>query len=88
MAIYHGLAISWDPGYRIVECQSDFLNAVGLVLSTLASWQMYASLIWDIKDLMDHLRRVKLVHELQEGIACADFLAKHGFHHKPSRGVG
>ncbi|XP_057432409.1 uncharacterized protein LOC130725174 [Lotus japonicus] len=55
LVIYHGLAMAWDPRYRTVECQSNFLHAVGLVLSTPASRHMYALLIWDIKDLSDRL---------------------------------
>ncbi|XP_057418651.1 uncharacterized protein LOC130712852 [Lotus japonicus] len=78
LAIYYGLNLAWDYGARKVECQSDSLDAVNLVLSNPSQRHMYASLIWDIKDLLARAWDVQLYHTLREGNACADFLANMG----------
>ncbi|XP_057425690.1 uncharacterized protein LOC130719059 [Lotus japonicus] len=78
LAIFHGLSMAWDRGARDVECQSDSLDAVTLVNSAPPSRHMYASLIWDIKDLLGHEWQVVVLHTLREGNVCADFLAKFG----------
>ncbi|XP_057418881.1 uncharacterized protein LOC130713097 [Lotus japonicus] len=78
LGIHQGLTLAWERGYRVVECQSDSLDAVNLILSVPPSRHLYASLIWDIKDLLSRTWMVKLHHTLREGNACADFLAKHG----------
>lgn len=77
LAIYHGLTLAWDMGFRIVECQSDSLHAVDLVLAPPAPRHLYAALLMDIRDLLARAWNVKLVHTLQEGNVCADFLAKY-----------
>ncbi|XP_057432665.1 uncharacterized protein LOC130725457 [Lotus japonicus] len=76
-ALFHGLTVVWEQGYRRVDCQSDSLAAVTLVESVPPSTHLYASLIWDIKDLLGRAWTVNLHHTLREGNACADFLAKH-----------
>lgn len=80
LAVYHGLRLAWERGARRVECQSDSLDAVTLVHSIPCSTHVYASLVWDIKDLLGRDWRVELYHTLREGNACADFLAKFGAH--------
>ncbi|XP_057432510.1 uncharacterized protein LOC130725282 [Lotus japonicus] len=70
--------MAWDRGYRVVECQSDSMNAVRLIESTPPSGHVFASLVWDIKDLLSRPWEVLLKHTLREGNACADFLTKHG----------
>ncbi|XP_057455887.1 uncharacterized protein LOC130747081 [Lotus japonicus] len=77
-ALFHGLTVVWEQGYKRVDCQSDSLTAVTLVESVSPSTHLYASLIWDIKDLLGRAWTVNLHHTLKEGNACADFLAKHG----------
>lgn len=52
LAMFHCLSIAWDRGARVVECQSDSLDAVTLVNFVPLSRHLYASLIWDIKDLL------------------------------------
>lgn len=78
LGIFHGLRLAWDHGARIVECQSDSLDAVSLVHATPSPRHIYASLIWDIKDLLGRDWRVDVYHVLREGNVCADFLAKIG----------
>ncbi|XP_057450413.1 uncharacterized protein LOC130741919 [Lotus japonicus] len=58
LGIFHGLSMAWDLGHRVVECQSNSLHVVELVLATPSVRHMYASLIWDINDLMDRPWRV------------------------------
>lgn len=45
VGIYHGLSMAWELGHRVVECQSDSLHAVNLVLSTPGSRHAYTSII-------------------------------------------
>ncbi|XP_057450644.1 uncharacterized protein LOC130742570 [Lotus japonicus] len=78
LAIFHGLSLAWNRGVRAVECQSDSLDAVKLVSSVPPLRHSYASLIWDIKDLLSRSWQVVVYHTLRKGNACADFLAKHG----------
>ncbi|XP_057422473.1 uncharacterized protein LOC130716276 [Lotus japonicus] len=78
LAIFHELTLAWDRGVRAVECQSDSLDAVKLESSGPPLRHAFASLIWDIKDLLNRPWQVALYHTLREGNACADFLAKHG----------
>lgn len=78
LAMFHGLRIAWDRGARVVECQSDSLEAVTLVNYFPPSRHLYASLIWDIKDLLARVWLVEVIHTLREGNSCADFLVKFG----------
>lgn len=78
LGIFHGLSTAWERGHRLVECQSDSLDAVSLVTSSVSPYHLYAALIWDIKDLLNRDWVVKIRHILREGNACADLLAKHG----------
>lgn len=78
LAIFHGLSFAWDRGYRLVECQSDSLDAVNLVLSVPPSTHLYAAVVWDIKGLLDRPWSVDFHHTLREGNASADYLAKFG----------
>lgn len=78
LAIFQGLSMAWERGYRVVDCQSDSMDAVNLVMSVPPTRHLYVSLIWDIKDLLARDWLVDIHHILREGNACADFLAKHG----------
>ncbi|XP_057444948.1 uncharacterized protein LOC130737208 [Lotus japonicus] len=66
-----------DPDILLLELL-DSLHVVVLVKYTPSSRHVYAPLIWDIKDLLSRSWRMELVHTIQEGNACADFLAKFG----------
>lgn len=61
-----------------MECKSDSQHAVELVFSDPPCRHVYASLIWDIKDLLQRAWKVELVHTLREGNAYTDFLVKYG----------
>lgn len=78
LGIFYGLSFAWERGHRLVECQSDSLDAVNLVLSVPPSTHLYAPLVWDIKELLGRPWSVDFHHTLREGNACADFLAKMG----------
>lgn len=52
LGIFYGLSFAWERGHRLVECQSDSLDAVNLVLSVPPSTHLYAPLVWDIKELL------------------------------------
>ncbi|XP_057425605.1 uncharacterized protein LOC130718968 [Lotus japonicus] len=80
LAIFNGLSIAWERGCRVVECQLDTLNAVTLVKSKPTWSHLYASLVWDIIEMLQRPWRVELHHILREENACADELAKHRAH--------
>lgn len=52
------------------------MDVVHLVESNPSSRHLFASLVWDIKDLLNRPWTVVLQHTLREGNACVDFLAK------------
>lgn len=78
MAIFRGLVMAWDMGYRVVECQSDSLDAVNLALSPPIARHLYEALLLDIRDMLERPWTMKLGHTLREGNACTDHLTKHG----------
>lgn len=77
LAIFHGLALAWDCNFRVIDCQSNSLEAVSLVKTSPSPRHEFATLIWDINDMLSRPWRVELHHILREGKFCADFLAKH-----------
>ncbi|XP_057449021.1 uncharacterized protein LOC130740433 [Lotus japonicus] len=78
LAMWHGLNLVWDRGFRQVICQSDSTEALALVLGVPPPRHRYAALIWSIKDLLSREWEVSMTHMLREGNSCADFLAKYG----------
>lgn len=51
LARFHAMSVAWNQGWHIVNCQSNSLDAVMLHFVSDAS-HLYASLIWDIKELL------------------------------------
>lgn len=68
---------AWDQHFRIVDCQTDSLDTLTLVKSVPSFRHEYASLTWDVKDLLDRSWKGEIHHALREENGCADFLAKH-----------
>jgi hypothetical protein len=58
-------------------CYSDSLHSVSLINGSPLKFHIYATLIQDIKDLLN-LSNTSVLHTLREGNYCADFLAKLG----------
>ena len=78
MAIFHGLSLAWDNGFRRVLCLSDSLLAVNLIQTPPSSHHVFAVVVGNICGLLRRDWRVCVQHTLREGNACADFLAKAG----------
>lgn len=73
--IYHALIMVRDMGIEEFVCYSDPLHIINLINNILMDFHVYAALIQDIKDLINH-NNVSIHHTLCEGNQCADFLAK------------
>src|ERR1044072_2929243 len=78
MAIYHGLRLAWEHGFRKVLCLTDSLLSVSLIQTQLSQFHEYAVIVGNIKALLRREWEVRLCHTLREGNMCADFLAKAG----------
>ncbi|XP_057429487.1 uncharacterized protein LOC130722687 [Lotus japonicus] len=96
LAIFNGLSLAWDKGFRIVECFSDTQDALSLVFPGPSPRHSIAPLMWDINDLLECPWMVDLKHTLRDENACADFLTKLGAHQEgplisvmaPPKGLG
>lgn len=78
MALFQGLVICWDKGYRQVQVCSDSTLALELVKGAVSRFDIYAALILSIQTLVQRSWQVDLQHTLREGNAPADFMAKFG----------
>ncbi|KAK2393053.1 hypothetical protein QL285_055034 [Trifolium repens] len=78
MAIWHGLKLCWDRGYRKVLCCSDSLFSVKFINEGVSTHHRLANEILRIQKLLASDWEVILLHTLREGNACADVLAKMG----------
>ncbi|XP_057425693.1 uncharacterized protein LOC130719064 [Lotus japonicus] len=78
LAICRGLELAWNLGHRRVQCTSDSLLAVNLILRPPSHFHVEAVLVHSILDLLRRDWVVQVAHVLREGNACADFLAKAG----------
>ncbi|XP_057444631.1 uncharacterized protein LOC130736871 [Lotus japonicus] len=78
LAVFKGLQLAWDGGFRRVVCFTDSLLAVSLILRPPSEFHENAAIIRAIGDLLNRSWEVHLQHTLREGNFCADFLAKAG----------
>jgi ribonuclease HI len=78
LAVYHGLVLAWGLEIKELWCYTDSKTAIKLITDSVNDWHHYAAIIHNIKDLLARDWRVKVVHTLREGNACADYLAKLG----------
>lgn len=78
LAIFHGLKVAWNEGFRRVLCLSDSLLAVSLIMDRPSRFHECAVIIASINELLRREWEVRLEHTLREGNACADYLAKAG----------
>lgn len=77
-AIYHGLRLAWNNGFRKVLCESDSMTALDLISSKLDKTHPYFPLVDRIKQFKHHSWELSFHHSLREGNFCADWLAKFG----------
>jgi ribonuclease HI len=78
MALYHGLNLAMYNGYTYICCYSDSKSVIDLISKSIDRSHCYASVIENIKNLINLDLEVNLSHTLREGNASADFLAKLG----------
>ncbi|CAJ2636522.1 unnamed protein product [Trifolium pratense] len=78
MAIWYGLKLCWERGFRKVLCCSDSLLSVNLIKEGVTAHHRLANEICCFRKLLANDWEVILTHTLREGNACADVLAKLG----------
>ncbi|GAU32945.1 hypothetical protein TSUD_153620 [Trifolium subterraneum] len=78
MAIWYGLKLCWERGFRKVLCCSDSLLSVNVIKEGVTTHHGFANEILCIRKLLSNDWEVILTHTLREGNACADVLAKLG----------
>jgi ribonuclease HI len=84
LAIMHGLNLSWHKEHQNVICYSDSMHGIKLIQASLNDWHIYATIIRDIKDILNLSWNVQLTCALRKANECADFLAKHVVNHGSS----
>ncbi|KAJ1390058.1 Ribonuclease H domain [Sesbania bispinosa] len=77
-AIYYGLKLCWEKGYKFINCFSDSLLAVHLIKEPPGIHHRYATLLAAIHGLLQRAWTVTISHLLREGNTCGDYLAKQG----------
>ncbi|CAJ2638969.1 unnamed protein product [Trifolium pratense] len=85
MAIWYGLKLCWERGFRKVLCCSDSLLSVNLIKEGVTAHHRLANEICCIRKLLANDWEVILTHTLREGNACADVLAKLGTYNQRLR---
>ena len=83
-AIYFGLKLGWDRGFRKVQIESDSIGAIQKISSAPTGSDLDASLITSIRELLYRDWDCHLSHVFREANHCADWLA----HHHNSLDVG
>ncbi|KAK7259161.1 hypothetical protein RIF29_24760 [Crotalaria pallida] len=73
LAIFYGLEVAWNRGYRDVECRSNCLEVLHLIEDGCTQFHAYATIIFGVKELLKRNWRVSFHHTLREGNQCADF---------------
>ncbi|KAJ1416257.1 Ribonuclease H domain [Sesbania bispinosa] len=77
-AIWKGLELCWRLNFRNVLCLTDSLLAVELVQKGVDHYHLYATIIYEVRALLNRDWTVEVVHTLREGNQAADLLAKKG----------
>ncbi|CAL1395909.1 unnamed protein product [Linum trigynum] len=76
-AIYHGLKLGWNLGYRAIIIETDSQLAIQLVKNRKDPLHPYAALLTAIRRKISQDWVVNLVHVYREGNRVADWLSKH-----------
>lgn len=77
-AIHRGLLLAREMNFQEVFCYTNSLHCVQILKELTLRFHKYATLIQDIKDLLNPDWLASIDHTLREGNSCADFLAKIG----------
>ena len=83
-ALWFGLQLAWNRGFRHVICHSDSSTVIHLVTHDVPPYHKIASIVSKIKDLLGAPWEVILEHTYPESNACVDWLAKYGAYHDAS----
>ena len=77
-AIYVGLQLTWDKGFRKVILESDSSVAIGLINGNRVSMDRNYNIIMQIKDILGRDWEVKTLHVYREANSVVDWLANYG----------
>ena len=77
-AIYVGLQLTWDRGYRKVILESDSRVVIGLINGDTVSRDRNFNLVLKIKGILGRDWEVKSFHVYREANCVADWLANYG----------
>ncbi|KAK2382027.1 TMV resistance protein N [Trifolium repens] len=78
-AIWKGLQLAWDLGYKSIIMESDSQAALDLIANTQQNeFHPHATLLSLIRKLTSLPWVISFAHTLREGNECADWLAKFG----------
>ncbi|XP_019447242.1 PREDICTED: uncharacterized protein LOC109350462 [Lupinus angustifolius] len=78
LAIFHGLKLVWDSGFKNVICESDSQLALSLIVNDGDKFHPQVVVIKRIKSLINLLLCLTLKHTLREGNEGVDWFAKYG----------
>jgi ribonuclease HI len=78
LAIYHGLQVAWDQGHINIICYSDSTLSIQLIGEEVNLWHHYASILANIKALVQRNWSICFKHTKREANTVADLLAKTG----------
>ncbi|OMO70991.1 hypothetical protein CCACVL1_18527 [Corchorus capsularis] len=73
-AIYHGLSLCWERGFRNVELESDSLLAVSRIKGVTSDYSPHHRLLDAINELLNHDWTCRIKHIYREANMCADWL--------------
>ncbi|XP_024630775.1 uncharacterized protein [Medicago truncatula] len=77
-ALWIGIKLCWEAGYKKLMCYSDSLHVVQLVSTDTPRFHHYANILKLIGNYLAKDLTVTIYHILREGNSCADVLAKLG----------
>lgn len=78
LSIFYGLKVAWDQGHKDLICYNDSTLAIHLINEDLNHWHHYASIIANIKNLVERNWRIRFDHTMREANSAADLMAKRG----------
>ena len=78
MALKIGLEVAWSIWTRRIICEFDSQCAINLVKNPLYYFDVYACIIWSIKQLLGTDWEVSVVHTDRKGNMSADWLVRKG----------
>lgn len=79
LAVKHGIMLAWHKGFKNVILESDSMDLVNLMNDRrFGQFHVYATLVGEIKRLLQCDWIMKIMHVYRDANICADTLAKHG----------